>query len=130
MCSTESLPIRGAQTLVLESRATEIQTDYISTLREELRQYALPICKEAIEAPLPPLRNINHTIPLIDAEQVYLWHSSHCGEQLRPLWRAKHEDYLKTGQWEFRSGLNAVPMLMLKKPSKDGILRLRTVCDT
>ncbi|KIM76140.1 hypothetical protein PILCRDRAFT_798107 [Piloderma croceum F 1598] len=128
--STESLPIRGTQVLVLESRATEVVTDHIESLREELRQYALPICKEAIETPLPPLRVINHVIPLNDEHKVYSWRPSRCPEQLKPLWRAKREDYLHTGRWEFRSGRNAVPMLMLKKPSKDGILRLRTVVDT
>ena len=128
--SAESLPIRGTQTLILESRATEIRVAEIATMREELRQYALPICKEAIETPLPPLRVINHTIPLIDPEKVYSWRPSRCPEQMKPLWRAKRDDYLRTGRWEFRSGPNVVPMLMLKKPSKDGILRLRTVCDT
>ena len=128
--STESLPIKGTQVLVLESRATEVVMDHIDSLREELRQYALPICKEAIETPLPPLRAINHVIPLNDEHKVYSWRPSRCPEQLKPLWRAKREDYLRTGRWEFRSGRNAVPMLMLKKPSKDGILRLRTVCDT
>jgi hypothetical protein len=54
--STESLPIRGTQVLVLESRATEIASAYhIESLCEELCQYALPICREAIETPLPPL---------------------------------------------------------------------------
>ena len=128
--STESLPIRGTQVLVLESREMEVVTDHIESLREELRQYALPICKEAIETPLPPLRVINHAIPLIDEHKVYSWRPSRCPEQMKPLWRAKREDYLRTGRWEFRSGRNAVPMLMLKKPSKDGILRLRTVVDT
>src|ERR1700729_3559923 len=128
--STESLPIRGTQVLVLESRATEVVTDHIESLREELRQYALPICKEASETPLPPLRVINHVIPLTDEHKVYSWRPSKCPEPLKALWRQKREDYLKCGRWQFRSGRNAVPMLMLYKPSKDGIVRLRTVCDT
>ena len=51
--STESLLIRATQVLVLESRATEIVSDQIESLCEELCQYTLPICKEAIETPLP-----------------------------------------------------------------------------
>ena len=58
------------------------------------------------------------------------WRPSRCSGLLKPLWHAKQEDYLCTGWWEFHSGWNAVPMLMLKKPSKDGILRFRTVVDT
>ncbi|KAF9443694.1 hypothetical protein P691DRAFT_609362, partial [Macrolepiota fuliginosa MF-IS2] len=64
---------------------------------------------------LPPLHAINHVIPLLDDSKVYLWHSSKCPEALKPLWRAKWEDYIQTGHWEFQSGTNAVPMIMLKK---------------
>jgi hypothetical protein len=127
--SAISLPIRGTQTLVLESRITEIEMNHIECLREELRAYAKDICKEAIETPLPPLRVINHVIPLNDEHKVYSWRPSKCPEPLMPLWRQKRDDYLKSGRWQFRSGRNAVPMLMLHKPSKDGIVRLRTVCD-
>jgi Retroviral aspartyl protease len=84
--STESLPIRGTQVLVLESRATEISASYIDSLREELTEYALSICKEAIETPLPPLRVINHVIPLNYEHKVYSWRPSQCPEQLKPLW--------------------------------------------
>ncbi|KAF8574980.1 hypothetical protein K439DRAFT_1641768 [Ramaria rubella] len=35
------------------------------------------ICKEANETPLPPLRDINHTIPLIDETKVYWWRPVH-----------------------------------------------------
>src|SRR5438445_6825673 len=80
--------------------------------------------------PLPPLRLINHVIPLLDENKVYSWRPSKCPEALKPLWRAKRDDYVRTGRWEFKSGTNAVPMLMLKKPTKDGTLRLHTVLDT
>lgn len=128
--SAESLPIRGVQSLVIGSRAVELIDNKISTMRDELKAYASGICKDAADTPLPPLRAINHVIPLNDQHRVYSWRPSKCPEQLKPLWRTKRDDYLKTGRWEFRSGTNAVPMMMLKKPTKDGILRLRTVCDT
>ena len=52
-------------------------------------------------------------------------------DALKPLWREKREAYRRTGRWEFRSGTNAMPMLMLKKAStSDGIIRLRTVIDS
>jgi hypothetical protein len=92
--SVESLPIHGTQTLVLESWATEIWVAEIDTMWEELRQYALPICKEAIKTPLPSLHVKNHMILLIDLEKVYLWCPSRCMEQMKPLWRVKHDDYL------------------------------------
>ncbi|KAF7964564.1 hypothetical protein HWV62_5606, partial [Athelia sp. TMB] len=117
--SLESLPIQGSQVLALESRATMIASALIEGWREELRQYAGPICKEAVETGLPPLRAINHTIPLINDGVVYKQRPSRCPEMLRPIWNEKRDAYLKTGRWEFRSGVNAVPMLMLRKPTKD-----------
>ena len=96
--SSESLPIHGMQTLVLESRATNVRNSYIDTLCEEFREYTLPICKEVSETPLLSLRAINHTIPLISMDRVYVWHPARCPEQLKPLWRVKCDDYLKTGQ--------------------------------
>src|SRR5947209_17974299 len=74
--------------------------------------------------PLPPLRVINHIIPLLDDNKVYPWRPLKCSEALKPLWRARWGDYIHAGRWEFQSGTNAVPMLMLKKPTKDGTLCL------
>jgi hypothetical protein len=45
--SAKSLPIRGTQTLVLESRVTEMEINRIEDLRDELWEYAKDICKEA-----------------------------------------------------------------------------------
>lgn len=89
-----SLPIIGSQALTLESRAAEIQGDYIYGLREKLKEYALPICKAANETPLPPFRAINHAIPLIDEKKIYPYRPSKCPEQMKPLWREKRDDYL------------------------------------
>ncbi|KAG1828498.1 hypothetical protein EV424DRAFT_1536517 [Suillus variegatus] len=128
--SLEPLPIRGSQTQVLELKGMSLSSDQIESYTKELHEYSKDICKEAIETPLPPLRAINHVIPLINEDQVYSWRQSKCPEALRPLWRAKQDDYIRTGRWEFFSGTNAVPMIMMKKTSKDDELCLRTVLDT
>lgn len=128
--SAESLAIQAPHAVTLESRATILEKDKIEQYRTQLQEYVHDICKEAIDTPLPPLRVINHVIPLLDENKVYSWRPSKCPEALKPLWRAKRDDYVRTGRWEFKSGTNAVPMLMLKKPTKDETLRLRTVLDT
>ncbi|KAJ8580557.1 hypothetical protein M405DRAFT_753099 [Rhizopogon salebrosus TDB-379] len=92
--SVEPLPIRGAQSQILELRGTNTETEKIDSYRKELSQYAKSICKEAVETPLPPLREINHVIPLIDEHKVYAWRQSRCPEALRPLWRDKRDDYI------------------------------------
>ncbi|KAJ8592858.1 hypothetical protein M405DRAFT_692786, partial [Rhizopogon salebrosus TDB-379] len=113
--SIDPLPIRGAQTQVLEIRVTSVPEDELDPLRTELREYARDICKEAVETPLPPLHAINHVIPLKDESASYAWRQARCPEALRPLWKAKKDDYIRTGRWEFHSGSNAVPMLMIPK---------------
>lgn len=128
--SDVSLLIKGTQVLALESRRTEIARDHIGSLVDKLCEYAMPICKDASETPLPPLRAVNHPILIIDPNQTYKQRPSRCPELLRPLWNAKRDEYLRTGRWKFCSGLNAVPLMMLKKPTKDRTLQLRTVCDT
>jgi len=128
--SIEALPICGAETQVLEVRSAGPGDEELEAYRKELCNYASDICKEAIETPLPPLHAINHIIPLVDESVTYQWHQSRCPEALCPLWRAKHDDYIRTGHWEFFSGTNAILMLMLQKPSKDGTLHLQTVLDT
>ncbi|KLO03938.1 hypothetical protein SCHPADRAFT_841209, partial [Schizopora paradoxa] len=114
--SAVSLPLVGSDVSQIQSRAADLAEPTLEQLREELREYAKPICKNAIDTPLPPLRAINHQIPLVDESKVYSWRPSRCPEPLKPLWREKREAYRTTGRWEFRSGTNAMPMLMLKKP--------------
>ena len=45
----------------------------------------------------PPLREINHTIPLIDEAKVYLYHSPRCADALKPKLHAKIQLYEKRG---------------------------------
>lgn len=128
--SLKPLPVRGSQTQVLELHESSFQAHDIERYSAQLRKYAIDICKEAVDTPLPPLRAINHVIPLINDNHTYSWRQSKCPEALRLLWRSKHNDYIKLGHWEFFSGTNAVPMIMMRKATKDGKLRLRTILDT
>ena len=98
--------------------------------RKKLEKYAEPICKTVDETPLPPLRRINHKIPIIDDKKQYSWRASKCPEPLRPLWTQKRDSYINSGRWKVATGSNAIPMIMLRKPTKDPKdVRLRTVLD-
>jgi hypothetical protein len=110
----------------LESRAAEVLEEQIDTIRRQLYELAKPLCAKASETDLPPLRAINHQIPLIDPEKVYPCRPSKCPEALRPQWVEKHRAYLKMGRWKITSIGNTVPMLFIKKPGSD---KLRTVID-
>ena len=66
-------PIKGAQVQTIASRSAEIEEVGLERAREKLRELAKPLCAKASETELPPLRAINHTIPLIDVNKIYPW---------------------------------------------------------
>lgn len=74
---------------------------------------------------LPPLREVNHEIHLIDESKRYTYHLPRCPTALRDEWHSKLNRYVDAGWWEPRSAAQAAPMMCI--PKKDG--RLRTVID-
>jgi len=76
---------------------------------------------------LPPLREVNHTIPLIDNNAQYKTRPPKCSTALFPLLREKTERYVKAGWWVATHGRNALPLLAIPKISDE--LKLRTVID-
>ena len=129
--SETSLPIAGGGTLKLASRSIQVTEDALEAARAHLVEYAKPLCRKASESPLPPLRAINHQIPLIDENKIYPWRPSRCPEAFLPLWTEKRDAYLKTGRWEITTATNTVPMLLVPKVgTKPGDpSSLRTVVD-
>ena len=111
--SADPVPIQGPAVSKIASRTVELIEDNLEQIHEELRDYARPLCQEDEDIPLPPFRAINHTIPLIDPDKIYLWCPSCCPEPLRPLWGAKQAAYLKNERWIIMNSTNTVPMLFL-----------------
>ena len=110
-----ALPVKaGGDTKLMVSMVTP-EEKRIEAVREELRQYADPICKEVSETDLPPFRAINHKIPLIDETKIYSWRPSRCPEIFRSQWAEKRDAYLRSGQWEITASGNTVPMLLIPK---------------
>ncbi|KAI5821717.1 DNA/RNA polymerase, partial [Schizophyllum commune Tattone D] len=77
---------------------------------------------------LPPIRAINHVIPIIDPEKRYPFRRSTCPAIFREQWNAKRDAYMKSGRWEFTTASNAVPMLLIPKNQREKT-KLRTVVD-
>ena len=74
---------------------------------------------------LPPLREINHRIPLIDEGKRYNHRLPRCPEAMRPLLMDKLRQYVDAGWWTPKAVPQAAPMLCI--PKKSG--KLRTVVD-
>ena len=126
--SDETQPLKaGVDTKLMVSLLSPEERE-IEKVREELRNYAEPLCKEVYETDLPPFRAINHTIPLIDESKTYPWRPSRCPEAFRAQWAEKRDAYLKSERWKITSAGNTVPMLLIPKPGT-APPELRTVVD-
>jgi hypothetical protein len=115
--------IRSSQVLEL----TTLQTPELDRL-DMLRRKWFEACADLmgpIPMALPPLREINHEINLIDDKATYNNHTSRCPDALRPLLQEKIVRYVKAGWWELKPVPQAAPLLCI--PKKDA--GLRTVVD-
>ncbi len=74
---------------------------------------------------LPPLRDINHEIHIIDPNQKYMYHAPRCPQALRSEFYDKLNRYVDAGWWKESTSVQAAPLMCI--PKKDG--RLRTVVD-
>jgi hypothetical protein len=99
-----------------------------STRVDKLRAKWFEVCTDLmgpIPETLPPFREINHEINLVDESVVYGYHMPRCSDVLRPQLRDKINCYVKAGWWEMRPVPQAAPLLCIHK--KTGMLR--TVVD-
>ncbi|KAF8131294.1 hypothetical protein K438DRAFT_1999045 [Mycena galopus ATCC 62051] len=114
--SADAVPLEGVATAWVFTGAVGLgEHDALQAARDELLEYAKPICKTADETGLPPLRAINHTIPWIDENKILPWRPSRCPEALRPQWDKKRSTYLKAGRWQVTNAGNTAPMLLIPK---------------
>ncbi|QRV80827.1 Transposon Ty3-G Gag-Pol polyprotein [Ceratobasidium sp. AG-Ba] len=127
--SARSLPMEGENIIVINSVSADVLETRMDELRAMLREEASDLWKLIKDTPLPPFRDINHSIPIIDESKVYRFRPSRCPEALKSLFEIKAREYLDTGRWKFATGTNAIPMLFLPKKTKDGTVALRTVLD-
>jgi hypothetical protein len=74
---------------------------------------------------LPPMREINHRIPLIDEDKQYNYHLPRCPDTLKGELFEKIERYTTNGWWEECRVPQAAPLLSI--PKKSG--KLQTVVD-
>ena len=100
--------------------------------RDKLRQKWFDEFKDimgGVPEELPPLRAINHQIPLIDENKTYTYHLPRCPEALRPLLMEKIQRYERAGWWVSATVPQAAPMHVVPKVPHDPTLGIRTVVD-
>src|ERR1700720_1340759 len=75
---------------------------------------------------LPPLREVNHKIPIIDEEKQYNYYLPRCPDALKTQLIDKIQNYKSAGWWEETNVSQAALMLCV---FKKGGAKLRTVID-
>ena len=80
-------------------------------------------CLGGVVAKLPPLRKVNHRIPLVDEGKQYSYHLPRCLDSLKPQLAEKIQLYTSAKWWIMVSMLQAAPMLCIPKKTA----KLRTV---
>jgi hypothetical protein len=118
--SDKPVELEGPDMVTISSVAADFLNDELDKLRAELRSEAEDLCTDTSRTVLPPLRAVNHTIPLIDEHKVYRFRPLKCPEAFREQWREKKNAYLTTGRWRTATGHNAIPLLMIPKVSSAG----------
>ena len=79
---------------------------------------------------LPPWREVNHKIPLIDETAKYPYRPAKCAEAYKSLFREKDKDLIEKGIWRPCVAPNAMTLLVIpKKADSKGQLRIRTPID-
>jgi hypothetical protein len=68
---------------------------------------------------LPPLREVNHSILLIDETKIYSYYLPKCADAYKEEFHKKVAQYVENGWWEAK----VAPMLCIPKSHKDPWLR-------
>ena len=128
--SSKLLEMKGPEVATMTSAAADLLNKGLDELQKELKQEAEDLCPDTSKTALPPMRVVNHMIPLIDEKQIYQFRPSKCLEVFHEQWRTKKNAYLETGRWKTATGHNMIPLLMIPKVSmNNGQPTLRTVFD-
>ena len=128
--SNKPVEMNGPDVITVSSAAADLLHNGLADFRRQLRKEADDLCPDTSKTALPPMRAVNHTIPLIEPTKVYRFRPSKCPEAFRDQWRAKKNAYLETGRWRTATGHNAIPLLMIPKISLTGDKPgIRTVFD-
>ncbi|KAF8222247.1 hypothetical protein L208DRAFT_1323692 [Tricholoma matsutake] len=89
---------------------------HLPHLREEWKQSCQDILN-GVPDKLPPLRDINHHIPLVDEKKKYNYYLPKCPDSMRKPLAEKIARYCKAGWWHPACVEQAAPMLVAPKKS-------------
>jgi len=126
------LPLEGGE----EKRVQAMDTTQMDPCNKEKEPINVQECCEhwftefadifnGVPPGLPPLREINHRIPLIDEGKWYHYHLPCCPDAMKPQLLEKVQQYVDAGWWIPKAVPQAAPLLCI--PKKTG--KLYTIVD-
>ncbi|KAF8126104.1 hypothetical protein K438DRAFT_1454354, partial [Mycena galopus ATCC 62051] len=102
----------------MEERAEEGKVIYtekdIPRLIERWMDLSVDIMSGVPEK-MPPMRAVNHRIPLVDEKKVYNYHLPRCPDAMKEQLIEKINKYVRAGWWEAVQTNQAAPMLCIPK---------------
>jgi hypothetical protein len=128
----KKLGFEEALKAVTEKHVEQIKALGEQQLTEEdiprLRKQWVDNCQDIMNGvpnELPPVRGVNHHIPLIDDNKRYNYHLPRCPDALKPQLLEKIARYTRAGWWESVQTDQAAPILCIPKKN----MTLRTALD-
>ncbi|KAF8234900.1 hypothetical protein L208DRAFT_1053679, partial [Tricholoma matsutake] len=88
----------------------------------QLQEEWLEVCKDILQGVperLPPMREINHQIPLVDEKKRYNYHLPKCPDSMQQPLTDNIERYCWAGWWRPARMEQAAPMLVVPKKNGD-----------
>ncbi|KAF8150300.1 hypothetical protein K438DRAFT_1441411, partial [Mycena galopus ATCC 62051] len=105
---------RDAPTLSAMDEAAEYAEEDIPRLTTRWMDLNIDIMSGVPER-MPPLRAVNHRIPLIDEKKMYNYHLPRCPDAMKAQLIDKINKYVRAGWWEAVQTNQAAPMLCIPK---------------
>ncbi|KAF8190256.1 hypothetical protein K438DRAFT_1493603, partial [Mycena galopus ATCC 62051] len=98
----------------METGGVMYTEDDIPRLRDRWMEISMDIMSGVLEK-MPPMRAVNHQIPLIDEELLYHYHLPQCPDVIKPQLSEKIQRYTRAGWWEPVQTDQAALMLRIPK---------------
>ncbi|KAJ7120141.1 hypothetical protein C8R44DRAFT_623675, partial [Mycena epipterygia] len=109
----------------LKADGAKLTEEDIPRLRDRWMEISKDIMSGVPET-MPPLRAVNHRIPLIDDKKIYNYHLPKCPDSMKDQLLDKINRYVRAGWWTAVQTDQAAPMLCI--PKKTGLLRTAIDC--
>ncbi|KAG6894352.1 hypothetical protein C0992_006480 [Termitomyces sp. T32_za158] len=103
-----------------KAKITGLREEDIPRLHQQWQQEFADIVN-GTKPELPPWREVNHEINLIDKTKQYKYHLPRCPRALQEQLWDKTNRYINAKWWEPRPAMQAAPLLCI--PKKDGTLQ-------